>query len=269
MDHDLINGKFARIGARVKLRRSPLPGRLRIDVRSGPHGEYFDIALDVARPASLRVLDVQPQGPHLLLLAEDDPHAPARLREGKQKFLCGHDERHWFVAAIPESAAAADVRGALDALKPPAVREAEDRAGVKPFERYRRRTNAFVRQGEWFFIPAPDIRVSMGQVLRNEPLRRGGGKPHRVQYCWRRGGESVWVSRVAPNGFTGAEYARWRKEHPGAHVRWTAMRRNPEVYVRGTVKHADHATIRLAGWHRVEMNTETSARAMAGVAFLD
>jgi hypothetical protein len=33
--------------------------------------------------------------------------------------------------------------------------------------------------------------------------------------------------------------------------------------------HPDHATIRLDGWHRVEMNTENRSRAMASVAFLD
>ena len=44
---------------------------------------------------------------------------------------------------------------------------------------------------------------------------------------------------------------------------------DPEVYVRGTVKHRDHATIRLDGWHRVELNTETQAAAMSRVAFLD
>lgn len=50
---------------------------------------------------------------------------------------------------------------------------------------------------------------------------------------------------------------------------WRAMRRDMDVYVRGTLRHADHKTIRLAGWHRVLMNTETQAAAMQNVAFLD
>lgn len=41
------------------------------------------------------------------------------------------------------------------------------------------------------------------------------------------------------------------------------------VYVRGKITHPDHATIRLDGWHRVEMNTENRSRAMASVVFLD
>jgi hypothetical protein len=47
------------------------------------------------------------------------------------------------------------------------------------------------------------------------------------------------------------------------------MQRNAGVYVRGRVRHADHATIELVGWHRVVMNTEGQARAMRNVAFLD
>ena len=45
------------------------------------------------------------------------------------------------------------------------------------------------------------------------------------------------------------------------------MARDPVVFVRGKVWHPDHATIRLDGWHRVEMNTENRSRAMASVAF--
>ena len=47
------------------------------------------------------------------------------------------------------------------------------------------------------------------------------------------------------------------------------MRRNPGVYVRGRVRHADHATITLHGWHRVLMNTEGQSKAMRNVPFLD
>jgi hypothetical protein len=50
---------------------------------------------------------------------------------------------------------------------------------------------------------------------------------------------------------------------------WRTMRRNPGVYVRGRVRHADHATITLHGWHHVVMNTENESKAMRNVAFLD
>jgi hypothetical protein len=47
------------------------------------------------------------------------------------------------------------------------------------------------------------------------------------------------------------------------------MVRDAEVFAMGTIRHADHATVRLSGWHRVLMNTEPRARAMRHVAFLD
>ncbi|CAA9497274.1 MAG: hypothetical protein AVDCRST_MAG85-1544 [uncultured Solirubrobacteraceae bacterium] len=47
------------------------------------------------------------------------------------------------------------------------------------------------------------------------------------------------------------------------------MTRDPELYAKGAVRHLDHATIVLPFWHRVVMNTEHAARAMAHVAFLD
>ncbi|HSZ58827.1 MAG TPA: hypothetical protein VK797_24475 [Tepidisphaeraceae bacterium] len=45
--------------------------------------------------------------------------------------------------------------------------------------------------------------------------------------------------------------------------------RNAEVFVRGRIRRRDHATIALACWHKVVMNTEGRARAMENVAFLD
>ena len=47
------------------------------------------------------------------------------------------------------------------------------------------------------------------------------------------------------------------------------MRRNLGVYVKGRIRHPDHASIRLYGWHRVLMNTEGQSKAMRNVAFLD
>ena len=38
---------------------------------------------------------------------------------------------------------------------------------------------------------------------------------------------------------------------------WSPLSYNPEIYVRGSVSHPDHATIYLDCWHRVELNRET------------
>jgi hypothetical protein len=108
-------------------------------------------------------------------------------------------------------------------------------------------------------------------VLRDEPLSRGnGGKPHWAEFCYRTGGETVYVCSKYPNGVTEAEYRGILAGSPKAKGwGWRTMRRNPGVYVRGRVRHADHKTITLHGWHRVLMNTEGQSKAMKNVAFLD
>ena len=120
MDTSLLDLKFARIGARLKVfadrpaRRSRTSGVIALDVQADRKGEFFEIIRRPGAEAEIAVLDVQPADRHLLLL----------VREGKDKskFLCGHDERHWFVAGIPESAPVGTVRQAKEALKPAEVR---------------------------------------------------------------------------------------------------------------------------------------------------
>jgi hypothetical protein len=264
MHTDTLDAKFARIGARLKVAERPA-GRawaaVSLDVRSDRKGEFFEIARAIDAGAELSVLDVQPADRHLLLLVRDSGE--------KHKFLCGHDERHWFVAAIPESAPVGTVRQAKEALKPAEVQTAQAREGLGARARGRRKNAAYVRQGEWFFLPAPDLAVDEKLVLRDEPLRRGG-KPHTVDQCYRTGGETVYVCSRYPNGVTAPEYQKILAGRPKAKSwGWRVMRRNPGVYVRGRVRHADHKTIVLRGWHRVVLNTEGESRAMRHVAFLD
>jgi hypothetical protein len=268
MDTNLLDTKFARIGARLKVADRPTRGHpqtaaVSLDVKFDRHGEFFEITRPAMLRAELDILDVQPNDRHLLLLIRD--------RGEKSKFLCGHDERHWFVAGIPEAAAVGTVRQAKEALKPREVRAAQAQHGLDARSVNRRKNAAFVRQGEWFFLPAPELVVDEKLVLRWEPLRRGnGGKPHWTESCYRTGGESVFVCRQHPNGVPAATYQKILARKPTAKTwNWRAMRRNPGVYVRGRVRHADHATITLNGWHRVLMNTEGESKAMRNVAFLD
>lgn len=264
MDIKQITKEFARMGARAKLgpfqprRWETMTGRVRIDILRDGRGEYFDIRTNSDRMPDLRVADVQPRDRHLLLIDND------------AKFLCGHDERHWFVAAVPETAAASSVLQAKEALMPDAVREALGSKRVKRRHRHRRKNDAFLRQGEWFFIPDPDFRINEHLVLLSEPLVRGRGKPHMTQYLYRSGGETVYVSRVARDGMTETQFQAWARNNATRRdVRWTIMRRDPVVHVRGKIRHPDHKTIDLRDWHRVEMNTETKAKAMEHVVFMD
>ncbi|HUB25696.1 MAG TPA: hypothetical protein VL992_09740, partial [Tepidisphaeraceae bacterium] len=186
----------------------------------------------------------------------------------KSRYLCGHDERSWFVAAVPEDRKANNVQDAKDALKPGAVWQSIEHAGVSLKNRDRRRTAAFVRQGEWFFIPRPKLVVHENFVLQREPIRRGSGKPHICQFVYRTGGQVVHVCRKYPNGLTPMHYQALSLSERKAY-RWSVMVRNARVYARGAVRHPDHATIWLSGWHEVVMNTETRSLAMRNVAFLD
>jgi hypothetical protein len=234
-----------------------------LDVRSDRKCEFFEVIRRPDAEADVEVLDVQPSDRHLLLMV--------RERDGKSKSLCGHDERHWFVAAVPEAAPVGTVRAAKEALKPADVRAVQARKGLRADAGNRRKNAAFRRQGEWFFIPAPDLKVDEKMVLHDEPITRGnGGKPHWVDLCYRTGGESVYVSTQRPGGVLEDEYRSLLTLRPEAKDwRWRVMRRNADVYVRGRIRHADHRTIMLHGWHRVLMNTENQSRAMRNVAFLD
>ncbi len=265
-----IERQFTRIGARANVhppivRRwgTALREKVSIDIGNDAEGEFFDISIQPPQLAETQVIDVQPSMRHLLLMSRQD--------DGKHKFLCGHDERHWFVAAVPERAAVSSVKTAFDALKPVAVRALENRLGVKPRKRNRRRNEAFIRQGEWFFVPVENpALVDERLVLRSEPIARGGGKPHVCEEVVRQGGQLVYISNQHPNGLTEGQRMRLISRTPELrHLHWVAQRRNPSVFVRGRVRHPDHKTIILNGWHQVLMNTENESIAMRHVAFID
>lgn len=257
---------FKSIGARVKVDRVPVSGQvnpapIRVDIGRDKQGEFYQI--DRLWNVRLSVPDADANDRHLLLVAEQ----PGKI-ERFSRFLCGHDEKAWFVAAIPEKDAVKSVSGAKDALKPKEVWN-EIREHDLPRDQWNLRwTAAFVRQGEWFFLPRPWIKVDFKDVLRGELILRGGGKPHWCEFLYRVGGERVYVSRQHPNGLTEQEYSELdpvdrRKEF------WNVRTRDAEVFVRGLIRHPDHATIKLPYWHKVVMNTETKAIAMQQVAFLD
>ena len=270
-----LESKFAAMGARLKVSEVPshwrelnriwTPRDYAMDIRRDGHGQFFELRVPTHLRDSLEatVLQTEPKQRHLLLQVRKS-NAETQL----DRFLCGHDEREWFVAAVPGGASS--VRQAMDALQPADVREALAREHVPSRRRHTRKNEAFRRQGEWFFVPEPRLVVNEKIVFRNEPLRRGAGKPHLVEELFRNGGETVHICSQHPNGLTEREYRKLLRSNPeAAGWHWRVMRRNMRVYARGTVRHSDHATITLPFWHRVLMNTETQSRTMANVAFLD
>jgi hypothetical protein len=278
MNADMLRSKFARLGARLRLeemgigamssdrRRAGQP--LTVDVRPDPSGqrqsdhEVFDIRL---RPGvELSVLDLRRRERHLLLRAVE--------RGREHLFLCGHDEFHWFVAGVPgTSQQVTHVGAAMEALKPAEVLEAQRRQGIKGKMLQSRKNAAYVRQGEWFFLPMPKLHINKKAILHNEPLSRGAGsKPHWAEFLYRKGGEAVYVCDQHPDGLTVPQYLNLVATNRRAKKwSWRRMQRNAEAYVRGKVCHEDHKTIHLFVWHKVLMNTEGQSQAMRHVVFLD
>lgn len=272
-----LEKSFHAIGARVQFGSRPkmrsrfsntLP--FSIDIQRDQDGEFFDIGVSaLAKNLELQAVDVQEEDQHLLLLAKTLDQNQNSFQ--KHKFLCGHDERHWFVAAIPENSyGVCTVRLAKDALKPAMVMHELSRKGIRPKNQNRRKNKGYWRQGEWFFIPSPEMNPDSWRILRNELITRGnGGNPHCLEYAYRLGGTRVYVSESSPQGLSEAQYHRYLVTHPKSGRSFRLMIREPELYAKGRVSHNDHKTIVLDGWHRVLMNTENQARAMSNVAFLD
>ena len=252
---ETLERRFAAVGARLKVANGP--GGVRTHRIPTDAARYFDLRLPAASGRS---------GSRSSCSRTTGTCSTCRLGE-KSKFLCGHDERHWVVAAVPEAArCVSGVAAAKAALQPQAVRELVERK--RPKDPFRRRNAAYVRQGEWFFLPAAGIDLSDALALRDEPLTRGRGTPHVMQFAYRRGGDVVYANHQLLTGISEARYAQLT---PGQRRGggWMRLVRDPEVYAKGSVRHPDHATVHLAGWHRVLMNTEQGARAMRHVAFLD
>src|SRR5262249_53961220 len=126
---DMLERAFLKMGARVKVGDPDMTRRSRflrpsledirpfdLDVRSDRDGEYFLVRKRA--DVSVEILEVQPRDRHLVLLARVPESSGV---ETKSRFLLGHDERHWFVAAIPEQNPVSTVAAAKQALKPEAV----------------------------------------------------------------------------------------------------------------------------------------------------
>ena len=172
-----------------------------------------------------------------------------------EKWLCGHDERDWFVGSI--QGGVKNIWEAKQSLKPKEVVEAE--MEIKQKSKQKRKNKVRIRQGEWFFLPknlvVPDVLIH-----KDEPISRNSrSKPHIVEEVYRTGGKSVWVR----NGNIVSD-----KEYETSNNKSLYQQRvaDATVYGRGYVKHKDHATIYLDGWHQILMNSE---RASSSLAFLD
>ncbi len=273
MAYENVRSKFEAMGARAvvsvdDLGRSGPRGLDRdvdytIDVNEGhKRGETFEVfvAPEAAADVEITVPNIDKKARHMLLAV--------RSRGVYSQYLCGHDERHWFVAALPHNVGS--VAQAMAALMPAEAAASQLSHRVRRKNRNKRRNRGFIRQGEWFFIPSPELdgREDL-LVLGDEPLRRGGGKPHMAQFLCRVGGEAVYVNYRHPNGLTELEYRRAVSVGGESPASFRQARRDAVVYVKGRISHPDHKTVLLGGWHHVVVNTEIGSSWRTEMRFVD
>ena len=227
-----------------------------VDVGHNEDGEEAFV-IDTTPNIEILALDTKPKEEATLILIRDNdaPHGEKNIA----KMLLGHDERQLYVAAVPTTAKT--VLDAKDKLKPGRVHAAEDKAGVKKKDRNKHRNKARIRQGDWFFVPVTDIsRIDEKLIKKNQPLRRGGGgNAHMLEEVVEMGGRVGWERRG--HFITDDQYAKLESDEQRGYRR---TRLNPTVYVRGKVRHPEHKTVKLNGWHVVVPNTENTARTYGG-----
>lgn len=171
----------------------------------------------------------------------------------ERRLLVGMDERHLFISQMRSDHKPSSVKQAHERLAP---------AGVPGSEK-RRKKAKIIRQGEWFFVPAtPEEKEQIAAIVKlrgiesNTALgsdgsgRRSGGKPHTAK------------ERVRVGGSTENETRTLR----GRTRVFRSTRFGWVEFVRGTIKHADHKTVKLQDWHKVLSNTENRS---AGTVWFD
>ncbi len=274
-----ITAKFKRMHARVRFAEVRLGWRqnslqdavaFRFDIGKDARGQFFDLRLNPVKVKDVLVLDSRPRERHLLLMVREQIREDRLLVVKDHRVLMGHDEREWFLAGLPESQRVTTVRQAMEALKPDDVKVSQARHGVKTRNLNKRRNGGFKRQGEWFFIPVHGLPASSELVHRNEPLQRGAGKPHIAQFLVRTGGRTGYVRSWGGKVYEQEEWHSLIKEGRGGNPRsWQIVTIEPEIYVRGRVRHPDHKTVDLPGWHRVLPNTEQESGTFLSIAYVD
>jgi hypothetical protein len=162
-------------------------------------------------------------------------------------FLMGVDERQLFIAQL--TAAATTVDGARKLL-----------GRTVEFAEGKRRGSSLDRQGEWFFLETTqeqrdhlDALIKKNKLAVHKKVAIGtfagrGGKPHTADELIALVGENV-TSKLG-HGFPV---------------------RPRQIYIRGSVRHSDHKTVRFSEWREVIANNEgaTGRAAATGVFWVD
>lgn len=150
--------------------------------------------------------------------------------DSRRHFLAGMDEQHLFIAQLPRGVSS--VWAAHVLLKGDEVRNAERGA----FE-------DTVRQGEWFFV---SLRHGEREELERELQKFG--------------------ARIRRHSGIAEAAGLVRRGRP--HLADEVLVLGGRAYVRGDVRHPDHATLTFREWRRAIGNTESFTQPQ-GVGFVD
>jgi len=170
-----------------------------------------------------------------------------RSPSNKRHFLLGLDERQLFIAQLTK--AVSTVREAHASLKRPELITAEGKMGRA------------VRQGEFFFVvTTEEERASINIAIEKN---------------------KVVVERLAPIGpflsgnLRGGRRIKQFRGNPHTADELIVMHggqfavRSREIFIRGRVRHVDHATVKFSQWVKVILNNEANAGQASGVGWVD
>jgi hypothetical protein len=250
-----IQKKFEEIGAKVLIKENNISDRdFSVGIVDRKAEEVFSISMK-KHDIELQVLQTRKDIRHLLLMAKNKKH------NTHEKFLCGYDERHWFLVGVDD-----DVRNvdhAMASLKPGYINFRQKITKVKPKNINKRHNKAFIRQGEWFFLPYYRLNSNNLIIYKNHSL---GG--HICDEVYEDVVETYFHHKHAPDGMLDWTYKKFLKKHPHVHPKkgWSYSVSLFGRYARGHVRHKDHQTIYLNDWHIVLKNRQKNT---PGNVFLD
>lgn len=180
-------------------------------------------------------------------------------------FLMGRDERQLFMCQLPKPCTS--VKEAHESLKAPTLVMYEGQAPGRT-----------IRQGEWFFVNTSDAEqnaieqgIKTGKIQVLKKVNIGGlfgrrGKPHTadelIVHRFRRGiekgvgadaGGKVLNKRLARQvAQANEELSALRELDSNGKLR----EQGQSIFVRGSVRHSDHETVKFSKWRRVIRNAE-------------
>lgn len=169
----------------------------------------------------------------------------------KRHFLCGLDERQLFIAQLTRTCTT--VKEAHDSLKTVTVTLAEGKVGKA------------TRQGEFFFLPVTKeerdlielgLKKNLLVVEKDAPI---GPFLEGVRGMGRK------VRQRVGNPHTASELIIL----PGTPLQHGFGVRSREVFVRGKVRHTDHATVSFKQWSKIIRNSEANTGNVTGVGWVD